>query len=123
MVRDGRGVRRRLRWSCVLQSGCMTTGWREWIGNGCKVGPDYCKPPAPVADEWIPSAGAKVENRRLVDWWTVFDDPQLNELIETAYDQNLSLRVAGHARAAGAGAASDRGGRAVSAIATGIRAV
>jgi NodT family efflux transporter outer membrane factor (OMF) lipoprotein len=73
----------------------MTTGWREWIGNGFQVGPEYCKPPAPVADEWIPSAGGKVENRRLVDWWTVFDDPQLDALVETAYGQNLSLRVAG----------------------------
>src|SRR5262245_51092881 len=66
----------------VAQSGCMTTGWGEWFGNGCKVGPDYCKPPAPVADEWIPSTAAKVENRRIVEWWTVFDDPHLNGLVE-----------------------------------------
>ena len=78
----------------VAQSGC-TTGVREWVGNGFKVGPDYCKPPAPVADDWIKSDDELVENRHIVDWWTVFDDPKLNELIESAYRQNLSLRVAG----------------------------
>ena len=70
-------------------------GLREWIGNGFKVGPDYCKPPAPVADDWIKCDDQEIENRQIVDWWTVFDDPKLNELIETAYRQNLSLRVAG----------------------------
>jgi NodT family efflux transporter outer membrane factor (OMF) lipoprotein len=79
----------------VFQSGCMTTGWGEWVGNGFKVGPRYRKPPAPVADDWIPSPGAKIENRRLVDWWTVFDDAQLDRLVDEAYGQNLSLRVAG----------------------------
>lgn len=78
----------------VAQSGC-TTGVREWVGNGFKVGPDYCKPPAPVADDWIKSDDELVENRHIVDWWTVFDDPKLNQLIESAYRQNLSLRAAG----------------------------
>jgi NodT family efflux transporter outer membrane factor (OMF) lipoprotein len=73
----------------------MTTGWGEWISNGFKVGPDYRKPPAPVADEWIPSTSANVENRRLVEWWRVFEDPKLDAMIETAYGQNLTLRVAG----------------------------
>jgi NodT family efflux transporter outer membrane factor (OMF) lipoprotein len=78
----------------LSQSGC-TTSLREWVGNGFKVGPDYCKPPAPVAQVWINDGDQKIENRHIVDWWTVFDDPQLNELVETAYRQNLSLRVAG----------------------------
>ena len=89
------------RWRLVLiatlvlaQGGC-TTGLREWIGNGFKVGPEYCKPPAPVAPDWIKCDNQEIENRHIVEWWTVFDDPKLNELIQTAYRENLSLRVAG----------------------------
>src|SRR5262249_50429818 len=28
-------------------------------------------------------------------WWTAFDDPVLNRLVKTAYEQNVNLRVAG----------------------------
>jgi NodT family efflux transporter outer membrane factor (OMF) lipoprotein len=79
----------------VLHSGCITTGPLDYVQNGFKVGPNYCKPPAPVADEWIEAADPKVENRHLEDWWGAFNDPTLNSLIDTAYAQNLSLRVAG----------------------------
>src|SRR5262245_27463213 len=78
----------------VSQCGCVAS-LRDWIGNGFKVGPDYCKPPAPVADDWIKNDDQEVENRHILNWWTVFEDPKLNELIEQAYRQNLSLRVAG----------------------------
>src|SRR5438445_743644 len=43
-------------------------------------------------------AGApNVQSRHLqyADWWRVFQDPRLNSLINTAYEQNLSLRIAG----------------------------
>jgi NodT family efflux transporter outer membrane factor (OMF) lipoprotein len=77
-----------------LNSGCITTGPRDWVRNGFKVGPNYCRPPAPVASEWIQAKDANVQDRHLQDWWAVFRDPTLDALIETAYDQNLSLRVA-----------------------------
>ena len=32
---------------------------------------------------------------RTTDWWHVFDDPVLNNLIQRAYAQNLTLREAG----------------------------
>ena len=79
----------------LLTSGCVTTGPLEWIQNGLKVGPNYCRPPAPLAPEWIEANDAKVQSRQLQDWWGVFGDPTLNALIETAYDQNLTLRVVG----------------------------
>jgi NodT family efflux transporter outer membrane factor (OMF) lipoprotein len=62
-----------------------------------KVGPNYCPPTAPVADHWIDYADPRVksEEQQLSAWWTVFNDPTLNGLIETAYRQNLTLRVAG----------------------------
>jgi NodT family efflux transporter outer membrane factor (OMF) lipoprotein len=76
-------------------SGCITLGLREWVHNGFKVGPNYCKPPAPVAAEWIQARDADVQARHIQDWWTVFQDETLNSLIRTSYEQNLNLRVIG----------------------------
>jgi NodT family efflux transporter outer membrane factor (OMF) lipoprotein len=76
---------------------CGCTGLREWIHNGFKVGPNYHKPAAPVAPEWIETAAPGVNSvcPDLRDWWLVFDDPVLNELIKTAHQQNLDVRIAG----------------------------
>jgi NodT family efflux transporter outer membrane factor (OMF) lipoprotein len=81
--------------AALLTAGCVTTGPLEWIQNGLKVGPNYCRPPAPVADEWIEANDANVQARQLQDWWSAFGDPVFNKLISSAYDQNLTLRVAG----------------------------
>jgi NodT family efflux transporter outer membrane factor (OMF) lipoprotein len=37
----------------------------------------------------------KSEEHQLTAWWTVFNDPILDSLIQTAYQQNLTLRAAG----------------------------
>jgi NodT family efflux transporter outer membrane factor (OMF) lipoprotein len=79
----------------LLNSGCLMTSPRQWVHNGFKVGPDYGQPPAPVADEWIQANDPSVQNHRLQDWWQVFGDPTLSALIETAYEQNPTLRIAG----------------------------
>jgi NodT family efflux transporter outer membrane factor (OMF) lipoprotein len=79
----------------LLTSGCITTGPGDWVRNGFKVGPNYCRPPAPVAEEWIEAKDANVQNRHLQDWWVVFQDSVLNSLIDTAYGQNLTLRIVG----------------------------
>src|ERR1700736_2421901 len=71
----------------LLNGGCVTTGPLDYIRNGFKVGPNYCRPPAPVASEWIEAKDPKVQSRQLQDWWGVFNDPILNSLIETSYDQ------------------------------------
>lgn len=77
---------------CSLHGGC-----RDWIRNGFKVGPEYCKPAAPVAETWIDVADRRVRNEpaRLEDWWLTFEDTRLNELVLTAASQNLTLREAG----------------------------
>jgi NodT family efflux transporter outer membrane factor (OMF) lipoprotein len=79
----------------VLAGGC--TPFTEYVHNGFKVGPNYRKPPAPVAREWIDAADKRVrsESDDLSKWWTVFNDPVLGDLICFAYRQNLSLRAAG----------------------------
>src|SRR6516162_2966354 len=72
-------------------------GCGEWIHNGFKVGPNYQKPPAPVASEWIDSKakGINTATKDLAGWWRVFNDPTLDVLIRQAYQQNLTLRSAG----------------------------
>ena len=71
------------------------TGPGQWIHNGFKVGPNYGRPPAPVAAEWIQANDPSVQNHHLQDWWQVFGDPTLDALIVTAYEQNPTLRIAG----------------------------
>ena len=79
----------------AILSGC--TGPGEYLRNGFKVGPNYQKPAAPVASEWIDSKarGISTVDTDLQGWWTVFKDPVLNRLIDQAYAQNLDLRTAG----------------------------
>ena len=79
----------------VLAGGCNLG---RWVHNGFKVGPNYFgPPPAAVADDWLDSNDPQVSTRppEYPDWWTALDDPTLNHLIETAYQQNLTLREAG----------------------------
>jgi outer membrane protein TolC len=61
------------------------------------VGPDYVRPPAATAVHWIETNEPTVthEPTEVSAWWTVFRDPVLNALVETAYGQNPSLRAAG----------------------------
>jgi NodT family efflux transporter outer membrane factor (OMF) lipoprotein len=61
------------------------------------VGPDFVKPEAPVEREWLEArdAAIKTEASDYKDWWTVFNDPVLNSLVETAYQQNLPLQISG----------------------------
>jgi NodT family efflux transporter outer membrane factor (OMF) lipoprotein len=79
----------------LLLPGCTTLS--EYIHNGFKVGPNYARPPAPVAQRWIDANDKRVRSETEDDshWWTVFNDPVLSGLVQTAYAQNLSLREAG----------------------------
>ena len=69
-----------------------------FLTTGCTmVGPDFVKPQAPVAKQWMESSDSKIitgvsEYRQ---WWTVFHDPVLTDLVETAYRQNLPLQISG----------------------------
>lgn len=66
--------------------------------NGCiSVGPDYVRPSADVPDQWIDIKDSRIKDTpaEYREWWTVFDDPVLNALVEIAYKQNLTLRAAG----------------------------
>lgn len=65
---------------------------------GCTmVGPDYVKPTVPEAENWLESDDEKISSTEadISQWWTVFNDPVLNRLIESAYQQNYTLQNAG----------------------------
>ncbi|WP_139800696.1 efflux transporter outer membrane subunit [Geothermobacter hydrogeniphilus] len=65
---------------------------------GCTmVGPDFVKPEAPVADSWLDQTGTQLrpEAEQRPEWWQLFNDPVLNDLIKKAYQQNLDLQVTG----------------------------
>jgi outer membrane protein TolC len=63
----------------------------------CAVGPDFFPPLAPVADKFLGTNGRSIKSgpKEDWDWWKSFHDPTLNELIEIAYNQNLTLLSAG----------------------------
>ena len=79
----------------VCLTGC--TPWSQYLHNGFKVGPNYGRPAAPVAERWIDAVDERVRSVSTDEslWWTVFKDPVLNDLVQSAYQQNLSLREAG----------------------------
>jgi NodT family efflux transporter outer membrane factor (OMF) lipoprotein len=78
----------------LLSSGC--TSLSEYIHNGFKVGPNYCPPPAPIAEHWIDASDVRIRSQcdDISQWWCVFNDPQLNNLVACAYRQNLTLKEA-----------------------------
>jgi NodT family efflux transporter outer membrane factor (OMF) lipoprotein len=69
------------------------------VVSGCTtLGPDYKRPEVAVQQEWINLSEAAYKPEEPIEdglWWKVFEDPVLDEFIETAYSQNLTLKVAG----------------------------
>ena len=102
-------------------SGC--TSWRDYVRNGYKVGPNYCPPKTPVAEHWIDDQNPNVGSEQPKDdlWWQTFNDPALDDLVQTAYRQNLTLRVACCAHPRSPRSARHRRRRIVSAITAGFR--
>lgn len=78
------------------------------LAAGCAVGPDYHRPQAPLAEQYIgrPAIEARTATTtaNFVTWWEGFGDPQLSALISQALVQNLDMAQA-QARVAQARAA------------------
>ncbi|MDH3903808.1 MAG: efflux transporter outer membrane subunit [Xanthomonadales bacterium] len=65
---------------------------------GCAaVGPDFTEPEAPTPDAWefAQDTGLTATPYELIEWWEVFNDPVLNQLVDIAHEQNYSLELAG----------------------------
>ncbi|MEP3276595.1 MAG: efflux transporter outer membrane subunit [Stappiaceae bacterium] len=72
--------------------------------SGCiMIGPDFVTPKTPVVDRWKEAndlkpnkaSGLTTRSEPVIAWWETFKDPVLNQLIDEAYQQNLSLQIAG----------------------------
>ncbi|MBF0505878.1 MAG: efflux transporter outer membrane subunit [Nitrospirae bacterium] len=66
--------------------------------SGCfKVGPDFHRPESVVSPGWIDAGDERVRNgpTDYREWWKAFNDPVLGRLIERAYRENLTLKIAG----------------------------
>lgn len=75
------------------------------LAGGCAVGPQYQRPSAAEpavykeAQGWSPAAPADALNRG--PWWTLFNDPVLNELAASVQvsNQNVAIAAAAYAQA------------------------
>ena len=67
------------------------------LSSGCMLGPNYVRPQAQVAANWLEMSEPqlKADPADEAEWWKIFNDPVLNQLVETAYGQNLPLQQAG----------------------------
>jgi NodT family efflux transporter outer membrane factor (OMF) lipoprotein len=67
------------------------------LGGCTKVGPDFVKPDAQVADQWSEAGELQLNATESdhADWWLGFNDAVLEKLVNEAYDQNLNLQIAG----------------------------
>lgn len=79
---------------------------------GCAAGPDFSRPAAPAATAYAPAsaplaaqtaaasapvgAAQRLEPAKDIpyDWWTLFQSPQINSLIERAFKANPSIELA-----------------------------
>lgn len=66
---------------------------------GCTVGPRYAEPEQEYPDTWShveSSAGTKATSSEAINtkWWSVFEDPLLEQFITTAAEHNKDLDIA-----------------------------
>src|SRR6266851_5478198 len=114
-TREPRGLqtmmpcKRLIEWAGPL-SGALTAIAAVALVSGCAVGPDFRRPPAPALTSYArPSLAATTaaahvaggEAQRFVpdqelssQWWTLFQSPPLNALIERALQANPTLVAA-----------------------------
>jgi len=79
-----------------LAGGCAAPS--KYFRSGFKVGPNYIPPSSRTAEDWIDANDISLIKRSedLAQWWSVLEDPQIEQLINTAVRQNLTLREAGY---------------------------
>ncbi len=59
------------------------------------LGPDFETPSADLKETWDENSQALDAGKLSTQWWSVFNDPTLDHLIELSYQQNLPLQVSG----------------------------
>jgi multidrug efflux system outer membrane protein len=61
--------------------------------GGCAIGPDYRKPEIAPPPTWMVDMQQAKDTANTL-WWGQFNDPALNDLIDTALRENYDLRIA-----------------------------
>ena len=61
------------------------------------LGPDFETPVADIEAQWLERDSQTMQTSAAVnsEWWKLFNDPVLDTLVQQAYQQNLSLQIAG----------------------------
>ena len=75
----------------------LLAGFLILLAAGCvSVGPDYKTPELPVPAVWQEGEDPALvpAEEEVICWWTLFDDPLLEQLIEMGRQSNLDLRIA-----------------------------
>ena len=66
---------------------------------GCMLGPDYKRPDQELSDQYRQTESAKQQDPNeaslaLQNWHDIYQDPQLQRLIEAGLENNLDLAIA-----------------------------
>ncbi|MGB7543251.1 MAG: efflux transporter outer membrane subunit [Burkholderiales bacterium] len=61
---------------------------------GCMVGPDYERPATDLPNAYADSGAAAAPAPLRADWWTLYNDATLNELVSAALERNADIRLA-----------------------------
>lgn len=88
------GPYRFVRWAGFVQTLLL---FAVLLGGCTMIGPDFLRPSSKLSDEWLEAQDPRLKAAPMTyrEWWKALNDPVLEELIQTAYRQNLSLRIAG----------------------------
>ncbi|MFL6551642.1 MAG: efflux transporter outer membrane subunit, partial [Povalibacter sp.] len=81
---------------CLGRLGCLFAAAGL---SACAVGPNYRPPEVPVADSWHSPAATSLkpdspDSTPLGSWWTVLNDPTLNQLVDQALAENKTVKQA-----------------------------
>ena len=82
------------KWSAVTKASALCL---PLLFSACALGPDYERPEYQFNDYWYGDYGQESldqDSLSRVRWWDLFDDPQLEEFIRQALDNNHDLRLA-----------------------------
>ncbi len=62
--------------------------------SGCALGPDFEVPEQTIPENFRTSPAISQKEAANLEWWTLFDDPQLYTLVTAALENNRNLKVA-----------------------------
>ena len=80
----------------MKQMSLLTVAFSFLLLVGCTVGPNYKRPQVSVPNHWTvaPARGTSTKPSQRDEWWSSFQDLELDSLIERAVGRNLDLKLA-----------------------------